>query len=209
MKKFITVIPLQKEGHLKRSIYQARGNSRLQMNIAVSFPILTALHGYLEPDEQSKMIVLGQDTEDSRYNFGILQEQLAEVCASRNLEIPELEWITIGMEDTVSTHVDTFQKLIDCVDDDDELFACITFGTKPVSQAVLMAVQYAYRVKRNPSISCIVYGGVDRSKSQDSSHWTAAVYDETALVQLDEIVRLLADRGVANPRETIRQILAL
>ncbi len=209
MKKFITVVPLQKEGQLRRSVYQAVGNSRLQMDTAVSYPILTALHGYLEPEEPSRMIALGQDTEDGRRNFRILQEQLAEVCAERKLVMPELEWVEIGKGDKVATHVDTFQKLIDHVDDDDELFACMTFGTKPVSQAVLMAVQYAYRIKRNASISCILYGGVDRSESQDAGLWSSLVYDETALVQLDEIVRLLADRGVANPREAIRQILSL
>lgn len=209
MKKFITVVPLQKDGQLKKYVYRAMGNSRLQLDTAVSFPILTAMHGYLEPGERSKLVALWQDTEDGRRNLRILREQMEAVCAKRNLALPELDSVKIGMEDTVSTHADTFQKLIDRVADDDELFACITFGTKPASQTVLMAVQYAYRIKRNASISCIVYGGVDRSMGEDPSQWAPAVYDETALAQLDEIVRLLADRGVSNPREAIRQILSL
>ena len=65
------------------------------------------------------------------------------------------------------------------------------------------------RVKRNTSIGCIVYGSIDRSRSSDPAEWAGSVYDETALVQLDEIVRMLADRGVASPREAIRQILSL
>ena len=86
--------------------------------------------------------------------------------------------------------------------------SCITFGTKPLSMAVRMAVQYAYRVKRNTSISCIVYGQIDRP-SRDPSTWRAYVYDETALVRLDEIVRVLADRGVADPGAVISSVLAL
>lgn len=31
----------------------------------------------------------------------------------------------------------------------------------------------------------------------------------TALIQLDEIVRVLANRGVENPKETIDRILAI
>ena len=209
MKKFITVVPLQKDGQLKKYVYRAMGNSRLQLDTAVTFPILTAMHGYLEPGERSKLVALWQDTEDGRRNLRILREQMEEVCAKRNLALPELDSVKIGMEDTVSTHADNFRKLIDRVEDDDELFACITFGTKPASQTVLMAVQYAYRIKRNASISCIVYGGVDRSMGEDPTQWAPAVYDETALAQLDEIVRLLADRGVSNPREAIRQILSL
>ena len=153
MKKFITVVPLQKDGQLKKYVYRAMGNSRLQLDTAVSFPILTAMHGYLEPGERSKLVALWQDTEDGRRNLRILREQMEEVCAKRNLALPELDSVKIGMEDTVSTHADNFRKLIDRVEDDDELFACITFGTKPASQTVLMAVQYAYRIKRNASIS--------------------------------------------------------
>ena len=101
--------------------------------------------------------------------------------------------------------METFQKLIDFVGDDDELFACITYGTKPMSMAVLMAVQYAYRLKSNTSISCIVYGQVDRSVSPPK----AFVYDETALVQMGEIIRVLAERGVSDPKRVIDGILAL
>ena len=85
----------------------------------------------------------------------------------------------------------------------------MTFGSKPLSQAVVMALQYAYRVKRNASIACVVYGGVDRSAGKDPSAWKALVYDETALVQLDEIVRMLAERGVPDPAASIRRILSL
>lgn len=108
----------------------------------------------------------------------------------------------------VATHTATFQKLISYAQEDDELFACITFGTKPLSIAVRMAVQYAYRVKKNTSISCIVYGQIDRPGS-DRSTWCAYVYDETALVQLDEVVRMLADRNVQDPKGTIDAILNL
>jgi hypothetical protein len=72
----------------------------------------------------------------------------------------------------------------------------------------MMAVQYAYRIKKNTSISCIVYGQIDRP-GKDPETWSAKVYDMTTLVQLDEIVRVLADRGVANPKETIDSILSL
>ena len=95
------------------------------------------------------------------------------------------------------------------MEDDDELFACMTYGTKPLSQAIMMAVQYAYRIKNNTSISCIVYGSIDRSQSRNPEEWIGYVYDETALVQLDEVVRILAARKVSNPQEIIRQILTL
>lgn len=209
MKKFITVIPFQIKGQLGSYLYRAVGNDRLQMEEKTSFPILTAVSGYLQSGEQSQVIALVAETEDGKRNLQTLREQLEALCAKRGCVVPEIVEVALREGDEVATHVDTFQKLIDKVDDDDELYACVTYGTKPLSQVVLMAVQYAYRIKKNTSISCIVYGSIDRSQSSNPAEWTGAVYDETALVQLDEIVRMLADRGVANPREAIRQILAL
>ena len=63
--------------------------------------------------------------------------------------------------------------------------------------AVRMEVQYAYQVNVDTSISCTVYCQIN--PFQDSSIWAYA-YDETALVRLDEIVRMLADRDVADPK---------
>ena len=85
----------------------------------------------------------------------------------------------------------------------------MTFGTKPLSAAVQTAVQYAYRIRKNVSLSCVVYGQVDRHSSSEPRDWIASIFDMTALVQLDEIIRALADRRVANPRELLGHILSL
>ena len=206
MKKFFTVVPLQGEGQLKSYQYDAVGNTRLQMNEATCFPILTAVNGHVEPGENFRVIAVMTNNEDCRRNAALFQTRLDQLCQTRGFCCPKgVELIPVEADERVAAHVATFQKLIDFVEDDDELFACMTYGTKPLSTAVMMAVQYAYRVKKNTSISCIVYGLVDRSVQPPR----ASVYDMTALIQLDEIVRVLADRGVKNPKETIDRILAL
>lgn len=209
MKKFITVIPLQVQGQLRQYCYQAVGNTRLQMEGVISFPILAAVNGYVEPGESFRLLAIATDSEDGRRNCEVLQGELEELCRAKGCPCPQIEVIAAPGDERVASHVAVFQKLIDCVEDDDELFACITYGTKPLSQAVLLAVQYAYRVKKNASISCIVYGQIDRSKGSAPELWTAQIYDETALVQLGEIVRVLAERGTADPRAALRAILSL
>ena len=205
MKKFFSVIPLQGLGKLIPHQYQAVGNTLLQMDTVTCFPILTAINGYVQSGEEFRLISVMTDTEDGNRNRDTLRQELDQLCERKGLVCPQIETIPVPVDDRVATHVATFQKLIDLVDDDDELFACMTFGTKPLSTAVQMAVQYAYRVKHNASIACIVYGQIDRTGGASK----ASVYDMTALVQLDEIVRMLADRGVANPKETIDRLLAL
>ena len=205
MKKFFTVVPLQKENQLNPQMYRAVGNTRLQMEQATCFPILTAVNGYARPGEPVRLIAVMTDTEDGRRNGGLLRAELEQLCAEKGLVCQEVEVVSVPVDERVATHVTTFQKLIDLVEDDDEIFACMTFGTKPLSTAVQMAVQYAYRVKRNASISCIVYGSIDRSGETPAP----SVYDMTALVRLDELVRVLADRGVKDPKATIDHILSL
>ena len=209
MKKFITVIPLQVQGQLRQYCYQAVGNRRLQMDQITSFPILTAVNGYVERGEKFRLLAVAADSEDGRRNCAALQSEMEKLCKAKNCPCPAIELIPAPNDERVASHVAVFQKLIDCVEDDDELFACITYGTKPLSQAVLLAVQYAYRLKRNASISCVVYGQIDRSKGREPELWTAQVYDETALIQLGEIVRALAEHGAADPKAAIDTILSL
>lgn len=208
MKKFFTAIPLQVPGQLSRYRYEPVGNVRLGMDEETSFPILTAVHGYVQPGEPFQVIAVVADSEVGKLNCQALRQELDALCDKYGLSCAGVEEVLVPIDESVAAHASTFQKLIAYAEDEDELFACITFGTKPLSMAVRMAVQYAYRVKRNTSISCIVYGGIDRP-SRDPDTWRAYVYDETALVRLDEIVRVLADRGVADPGAVIQRVLSL
>jgi len=209
MKKFFTAVPLQQSpAGLDAIRYQAVGNGRLQMEAATSFPILTAVNGYVQPGEDFRLISVRLDNEAARRNQAALSRQTAQLCAAKGIVCSRgVETVEADADQRVSAHVETFQKLLDYADDDDELFCCMTFGTKPLSQAMMLAVQYAYRVKRNVSISCVVYGEVDRSGPKP---WRSGkVYDMTALIQLDEIVHMLAGQKVSNPKEMLDRILSL
>ena len=59
----------------------------------------------------------------------------------------------------------------------------------------------------NASISCIVYGEIDHSKPKP---WKDGfIYDMTALTQMDEIVHMLAERGVSDPKAALDAMLSL
>ena len=209
MKKFITVIPLQVQGQLRRYHYQAVDNSRLQMDGPTSFPILTAVNGYVQPGEEFRLLAIAADSEDGRRNCAVLRDELERLCRTKSCPCPQIETIPAPADEGVAAQIAAFQRLIACVEDDDELFVCVTYGTKLLSQVTLMAVQYAYQAKKNTSISCVVYGQIDRSGGQEPERWTARIYDETALLQLGEIVRVLVQRGTADPRAALDEILSL
>ena len=209
MKKFITVIPLQVQGQLRRYHYQAVDNSRLQMDGPTSFPILAAVNGYVQPGEEFRLLAIAADSEDGRRNCAVLRDELERLCRTKGCPCPQIETIPAPADEGVAAQIAAFQRLIACVEDDDELFVCVTYGTKLLSQVTLMAVQYAYQAKKNTSISCVVYGQIDRSGGQEPERWAARIYDETALLQLGEIVRVLVQRGTADPRAALDEILSL
>lgn len=211
MKKFFTNIPLQIAGDLDRFVYIPVGNSRLGMDKATSFPIIPAISGYVERGEEFRLIAVVPASEAGERNCVALETELETLCRDGGMVCPKgVERIPGPPNQKVASHVTTFQSLIDCVEDNDELFICITFGTKPMSMALLTAARYAYRLKRNASLSCIVYGEIDRIGGRENkANWKAYLYDETALAQMDEITRMLAELKIENPRETVRRILEL
>lgn len=206
MKKFFTVVPLQLRGNLSEYRYEAVGNEKLQMKTSTRFPIVTAICGYVQPGESFRVIAVCNRDESCRRNLELLREELSAFCETTGAVCANgIEVIETAIDDRVSAHLDTFEKLLDFADDGDHLFADMTYGTKPTSQILMMAVQYAYRVKNNTALGAIVYGQIDRSTETP----TARVYDMTAMLQMDEIVRTLADRKVERPESFIRALLSL
>lgn len=203
MKKFITRIPLQLNGNLKGTHYQAVGNEKLQMSDTTAFPIITAIQGYVGPGEMFEVYALGCDTEPENENFRLLCEEVRSICEKKNIVCSGVKRIMLELDQSVIAQTRNFQELIRYVEDDDELYACMTFGTKPQSIVMIMGIKYAYRIKKNVSIGCILYGEKDHKTGEGK------VYDMTALIQLDEVVRVLAEQRVENPQNIIQMILDL
>ena len=65
----------------------------------------------------------------------------------------------------------------------------------------MMALNYGYRVQKNVSIGCVVYGQLDFMTKE------ARIYDVTSLFYMDEIVRTLAESGAKNPLGLIQKLL--
>jgi len=206
MKKFIFATSLQ-HGDFHAFNYKAVGNDVLQMpeDEKTHYPILTAVNGYVSQSEEFEVIAIVTNTEATMRNHEIFKEELYSICQKKKIVCNALHEIIVPDDERATVQLDTFQKLIDLIADEDELFACLTYGSKPLSTTIQVAVQYAYRILRNVSIRCFVYGKV----YWPASAGKADVIDMTALVQLDEIIRTLADRHVSNPKGIIKSILSL
>ncbi len=188
MRKFITTIALQPEGKLNSTVYEAVGNDKLKYNKDTRFPVIPLIAGYTGKGENIEVIALRHDYDNSRYNFKLFKEEMEQLSKDKGFSysIKELE---IPYDNRTSTHLSTFKKLAAMIDDEDEISACITYGTKPLSVVEFMTVNYAYRAKKNCSIGAIVYGEFDHSDNKSK------IYDITSLFFVDEMVRRSAESG--------------
>lgn len=199
------VTPQQPEGSLHAQRYKALDNGLLDYDGETHFPVVPLISGYAERGEEVQVITVtyGEPSNCAR-NLETLMEELEGLSAREGMAI-SLESVDVPFDDSVGALIHTYQLLVDRMDDGDELHACITFGSKPMPLMLTMALQYAYRVRRDVSIECVVYGQMDRSQSPA----VARIYDVTALTKLDELVRVLADLRVRDPERALRMALDL
>lgn len=232
MKKFFMIVPQQPveinaEGKIVRddlrySKYQAIGNSKLDYK-ETRFPILTLLNAYADQGETIRIVAAVPDTPQCYIHLDQLKNEVAELQREKGFLYDEVESFAFTYSGDVNAQIELFQKMLNYMDDNDILYGCLTYGNKPMPIAELMALQYGYRVMNNVSIGCLVYGEVDHSatptpktvtdrvtgKPRVIDQYPMRVFDITALIQLDEIVRLLADQKIKNPKEVLDRILEL
>lgn len=204
-KTFITVIAEQAKGMLKKSVYKAPESKELYYGKEVSFPIINAINAYAKPDDEIKVIaIVNTESENAKYNFEtIFKLELKNIKEEKgldNLDINNVKVVKAVSDQTMKSNLDLFENILGVIDDDEILYTCITFGTKPMPMMLFMALNYAYKVKLNVEIGAIIYG------SFYSGTREALIYDLTALFYTNSLFLELADAGESDPVNKLKEI---
>lgn len=200
MKKFISISPFQNPENMEKGVvYEPDNNPDLEY-VETSFPIIPVLNAYAQPEEKIEVITVISDYEYARKNYELLKKEIATVSDKNGFECT-LKEICIPYSDDIDTQLEMFGKLIEMTADEDMIYADITFGSKVMTQVLNMSIIYGYRVNKNVSLGCIVYGKLDHVTN------SGKLYDETSLNYMDEIVRIMAENKVKNPVDKIKNLL--
>lgn len=206
MKKFITFIAMQPEKQLLRMKYQPQDNDQLKSEREVYFPISVLVESFAEKGDNINLIALmEEDNPDVERNMTLLRDELEEIALTVGFRY-EVTQIPVSKAEHAKEHLTTFTKLIAQIDDGDEVYACCTYGTKPIPILEVMALNFAYRVKDNVSVKSIVYGKVNR---KDGKVVGADIYDISGLFFMTQIINQLADLKVEHPDKVIGNMLDL
>lgn len=117
------------------------------------------------------------------------------------MKLDKIEVINTADKADIDTQLSLFSDIIEKVTDNEEIFACITYGTKPTPIVINMALNYAYRIKKGVSIGCIVYGRYLHEGRP------GILYDTTALFYMESVVNKVAEMKVRDPEKAIRAML--
>lgn len=206
MKKFITSVPFQPA--LIPIVYEpVNKESEMYYNGRHDLPILNALNAYVKTGEKAEIILLlpvGSETENNcQKNMPLVLKQIDELVNSKNIDV-RVKTIAYNDSDDISVMLSLYGNLIRCFEDNDEIYTCITYGTKPVPLVQMMALRYAFHAKHNIYIGALVYGKVHGNvRNPDGGD----LYDMTSLFYMDELSENFCRMGIENPEEKIAQMI--
>lgn len=202
MKNFFTIVPLQAD--LKECNYEHVDNDKLELNETTRFPLIHIINGYVEENEEISVFAITDNSEMSKKNTVFLEEEVEKFSKIKNFKY-KIDYIVISEKQNLNDHISTFQSIIEKLTINNSIYACLTYGTKPQSKALEMALNYANKCLDNNHIACIVYGQVAGSYNDNPRQ--GFIYDITAMTKLNDIVNALSERGVKNPGEHLKNLL--
>ena len=206
MKKFFTSVPYQKKDKLIKAIYRPVGNAKLVYEKAHSLPILNAVNNFTEKGEEIEVIFIIGENEDIKKNLGSVESSLDELVLERELKCRK-KYIYYRDSDDITVMLELYGNLIRCCDDDDEIYSCITYGTKPVPIVQMMAMRYAFHVKKNVYIGMIVYGKAHGNKQNEDSEKIFDIYDMTSLFYIDDLSEKFSRMAVKDPEKILESLI--
>ena len=173
LKTYVTAVPLQGSRGMEKALYH-NADARQPVR-PTQFPIVQILRDTLTPQDMAKVIAVMLDNPDTRRNLNSLQEELSPfgVEQVQILALPEVQ------DSRTMTHLCC--RLTDAIPQNSDVYACITYGTKPLALAMTAALARA-ETARGAKAAGLYYGELQRRDGKFTGE--AHLYNELPLLRL-------------------------
>lgn len=201
MKKYISTITLQVDGAQKHLYRDEKGLDTPRLFTA--FPILQQIRDTATAGEEIRVISIVVGGKEQNRNYDAFCQELHALAAKMGISYTHT---TIDKEigEQIDAILALFSAIIGQVADGDRLYACVTYGTKPMATVTTMALHYAYRIKEDVVVEAVKYGLLDWNATQEPK---GTLYDTTALFYIDCLIDRIADMKLSDPEGTLRALL--
>ena len=201
MKKYISTITLQTGGTQKHYYRDEKGLDTPRVYTA--FPILQQISDTAAAGEDIRVITIVVGGIQNNQNYTAFAQELDSLAKERGFSFTHT---AIDKEDTeeVNSIITLFSNIINQVSDGDQLYACVTYGTKPIATVTTMALHYAYRIKENVVVKAVKYGLKDWNATQEP---VCILYDTTALFYIDCLIDRIAAMKLEDPESALKSLI--
>ncbi len=207
MKKIVfSNLPMKKE--LNSFKYRVDGNSTIEYDGEVIFPVNSVLAKTMKKGEKVKIVLLAKnDVEgNSAINAGLFQKELNDI--NRNIGA-DIEYVTLAtpFEETRDVHETLLLDMIEKVEKDAEIIGDVTYGPKPLPIIMFSVMNFAEKFF-NCSVKNIVYGKVD-FVSGNKTPINPVLYDLTPLYYLNSVTNSLECKSSEEAVKALNSLLTM
>ena len=207
MKIVFSNLPMKKQ--LNQFRYVVDGNSSIEYDGEVIFPINSVLARALKKDESVKVVLLKkQDVEgNSDINAGEFMRELNQINRTIGAVI-EYKIIEMPFVETKDTHELALGKMVDELVENAEIYCDITYGPKPLPIVLFSVLNFAekfYKCK----IENIVYGKVDFLTKEDGTTYPSnpVLFDVTPLYYLNAFTNTIECKSAEEAKNMLHSLL--
>lgn len=161
MKKIIFInVPLQQIPSTK---YKIIGNSNFEYSGKVMCAIDSILAKTLKKDDDVKIVYVKEEQSQQNNEDKKMRKELEEINKNIGAKI-NFKLICKPFEETQDTHEQLLENLIDELEENAEVSADVTYGTKPLSFIIFNILTFAAKFC-NADINNVVYSKVEYEKA--------------------------------------------
>ncbi len=202
MKHFITTICLAK--NMSTTLYHNSENvDFLGTDREYSHPILIPIQNLAEKGEKIKVTVIltSKTSPFVKQNYEHFVGELNSLRDEIGFDYGEINVIEASYDESSAKHLRLFESIINSIGKDELLTADITFGNKPTSMALQLALTYSYLYGENTAVKTLVYGEFNHDTQ------CANIFDVSALFYINSVLGRLSSAHPSDPLAFIRPLL--
>ena len=207
MKIVFSNLPMKKQ--LNQFRYTVAGNSNIEYDGEVIFPVNSVLARVLKKGEAVKVVLLKKlDVEgNSDINAGEFMRELNQINRKIGAEI-EYKMIDLPFVETKDTHEQALRKMVDELVENAEIFCDITYGPKPLPIVVFSVLNFAEKFY-HCKIENIVYGKVDFVTKEDGTTYPCnpELFDVTPLYYLNAFTNTIECKSAEEATRMLHSLL--
>ena len=203
LKKYFTVIPLQEPLSLTSSVYECGDNISLKNDLETSFPILIPIYNDVMEGEKISVVQINIDDGPNLIeNAAKFKLELEQIQQKKKFDF-EIRTIDINFTETIDNQINLFTEILNSVNENDEITADITYGTKAIPIIMINALECISKTIKNTSINRIVYG-LKNFKTHEKQ-----IFDVSALFFLNSALDSLIKANIPINKELIKSMLEM